>query len=179
MPDRLEGPQTLIDAGFVRLMARYNTWQNAQLVPVLEAMDHDALTVNRGGFFGGLLATANHLLWGDTIWMSRFDPSIEAPAGGIPESSNLHPTAGSWAANRFRMDGKIRLWAGALDAGALQGTLTWFSGALGRQVSAPLATTVVHFFNHQTHHRGQIHAMLTAMGEAAPVSDLFIMPEEM
>lgn len=168
----------MIDADYVRLMARYNKWQNVQLMPVLEAMPQDALTEDRGGFFGGLLATANHLLWGDTIWMSRFDPSVEAPAGGIPESVNLHPTAGSWAAARFHMDGTIRIWAEALDTIDLKGALTWFSGALGREVTAPMETIVVHFFNHQTHHRGQIHTMLTAMGETAPVSDLFIMPEE-
>ena len=168
----------MIDADYVRLMARYNAWQNAQLIPVLEAIGHDALLEDRGGFFGGILATANHLLWGDTIWMSRFDPSVAPPAGGIPESVGLHATIGAWAADRLRIDGKIRLWAEALDTVGVQGALTWFSGALGREVTAPKASTIVHFFNHQTHHRGQIHAMLTAMGAAAPVTDLFIMPQE-
>lgn len=136
------------------------------------------LTLDRGGFFGSILATANHLLWGDTIWMSRFDPSVEKPAGGISESVELHLTVGSWAADRFRMDGKIQFWADGLHAVDLQGTLTWYSGAAGREISAPIPKTVVHFFNHQTHHRGQIHAMLTAIGRKAPVSDLFLMPEE-
>ena len=66
----------MIDPAYCRTMARYNAWQNAQLIPVLEAIGHDALLEDRGGFFGGILATANHLLWGDTIWMSRFDPSV-------------------------------------------------------------------------------------------------------
>lgn len=168
----------MIDPGYVRTMARYNSWQNSQLMPLLEAMPDAELTRDRGGFFGGLLATANHLLWGDTIWMSRFDPSVEPPKGGIPESVNLHPTVGCWAADRFRVDGKIRYWANALKALDLKGDLSWYSGALGRHVTAPLATCIMHFFNHQTHHRGQIHTMLTSTGIKAPVSDLFIMPED-
>ena len=168
----------MIDADYVRLMARYNAWQNGQLMPVLEAMDHETLIADRGGFFGGLLPTANHLLWGDMMWMSRFDPSVEAPEGGIADSVTLHPTVGSCAADRFRMDGLITLWAAKLDAVDVQGELTWFSRIKGQEVQTPMAQSVMHFFNHQTHHRGQIHAMLTAIGAQAPVSDLAFMPEE-
>jgi len=168
----------VIEPRYVRTMARYNSWQNAQLTPVLEAMPADELELDRGGFFGSILATANHLLWGDTIWMSRFDPSVHRPAGGIAESVELHANIGNWAADRMRMDGKIRFWADGLRAVDLQGVLSWYSGAAGRQVCAPLAKTITHFFNHQTHHRGQIHAMLTACGQKAPVSDLFLMPED-
>jgi uncharacterized damage-inducible protein DinB len=110
--------------------------------------------------------------------MSRFDPSCEAPQGGISESVKMHPTAAAWAADRFWMDGKIRFWADGLRALDLQDTLTWISGAAGREVSADLQLCITHFFNHQTHHRGQIHTMLTSAGRAAPVSDLFLMPEE-
>lgn len=168
----------MIDPRYVQTMARYNSWQNNQLMPVLQAMPSDELAQDRGGFFGGILATANHLLWGDTLWMSRFDPSVDAPDGGIAESVNLHPTAGSWSADRFRLDGKMRFWADGLRALDMKGNLSWYSGALEQNVTARLETTIVHFFNHQTHHRGQLHAMLTAAGQKAPVTDLFIMPED-
>ena len=168
----------MIAPRYVQTMARYNSWQNDQLMPVLTAMRAAELAADRGGFFGGILATANHLLWGDTLWMSRFDPSVTAPAQGIAESVDLHLTVDSWAADRFRLDGKIRFWADGLRAVDLNGDLTWFSGAAGREITAPLETTITHFFNHQTHHRGQIHAMLTAAGQKAPVSDLFLMPKD-
>ena len=168
----------MIDPRYVQAMARYNSWQNGQLVPVLEAMDASELTCDRGSFFGSILGTANHLLWGDQIWMSRFDKGVDAPAGGIPSSPQLHPTVGSWSAQRFWLDGRIRIWADNLKAIDLEGDLSWYSGALGQDVTAPLAMTVMHFFNHQTHHRGQLHAMLTAAGQKAPVSDLFIMPKD-
>ncbi|WP_316247444.1 hypothetical protein ROLI_023650 [Roseobacter fucihabitans] len=168
----------MIDPAFVRMMAQYNTWQNNQLKPVLEAMDHDDLIRDRGAFFGSILATANHLLWGDTIWMSRFDPSVEAPAVTGARSTDLHPTITSWSADRFRMDGKIRFWADGLRALDLKGDLTWFSGTMDCNMTTPVASSIVHFFNHQTHHRGQIHAMLTAAGQKAPVSDLLFMPKD-
>ena len=168
----------MIDPRYVQTMARYNSWQNKQLMPELEAMTFEDVFLDRGGFFGSILATAIHLLWGDLMWMSRFDPSVDAPEAGLVDSVYLHPTVSSWSADRFRTDGKIRFWADGVRTLHLKGDLTWFSGAAGRQITAPMASTVVHFFNHQTHHRGQIHAMLTAAGRQAPVSDLFLMPEE-
>ncbi|QJF51076.1 DinB family protein [Roseobacter ponti] len=168
----------MIDPGYVRMMARYNSWQNSQLMPLLQDMTLGELAQDRGAFFGGLLSTANHLLWGDTLWMSRFDPSVVPPAAGIPESTTMHPTAGAWAADRFRLDGKIRFWADGVRRVDLKGDMTWYSGAMGREVTCPVAKAIVHFFNHQTHHRGQIHVMITGMGMKAPVSDLFYLPED-
>lgn len=165
----------MIDTEYCRVMARYNAWQNDQMTEALERLDHAALTQERGAFFGSLLGTVNHLLWGDLMWMSRFDGGAR-PEGGIAQSPSLHPTLAAWSAERFRADGRIRLWADGLDNVALQGDLTWFSGASGREVTRPMALCVAHFFNHQTHHRGQVHAMLTAAGGEAPVTDLFMMP---
>jgi uncharacterized damage-inducible protein DinB len=166
----------MIDRDYCVVMARYNAWQNRQLTDLLEALDPIELTRDRKGFFGSVLATLNHLLWGDQMWMSRFDGG-SAPNGGIAQSTTLHPTLGTWDAARFQMDGRIKLWAAALTNVDLKGDLTWFSGATGRDVTRPLARCVVHMFNHQTHHRGQVHAMLTAAGSPAPVSDLVFMPE--
>lgn len=168
----------MIDAAYVRDMARYNSWQNDQLMRILQALPKAELTQDHGAFFGSLLGTANHLLWGDTIWMSRFDPSMERPAGGIEQSVTLHPTVGAWAADRFRVDGKIRHWSNSLRNLDLKSSISFASSVLKKDVTTPVAPAVVHFFNHQTHHRGQIHAMLTAGGHDAPVSDLFLMPKD-
>lgn len=148
------------------------------MTSILEAMPQAELDEDRGAFFKSIMATANHLLWGDTIWLSRFDPSVPAPSVGAEQSTELHPTIQSWGADRFRMDGKIRLWADGLRALDLKGDLTYFSGMFGREITTTVDTCIVHFFNHQTHHRGQIHAMLTAAGHKAPVSDLLLMPKD-
>lgn len=168
----------MIDADYCRLMARYNAWQNRQLIDVLDEMPAAEVVRDRGAFFGSILGTLNHLLWGDLMWMARFDGGA-APACAMADSPTMLPTVGAWSAERFRMDGRISRWAGTLTNVDLAGQLAWFSGVLQSDVSRPVALCVAHFFNHQTHHRGQVHAMLTAAGARAPVSDIFLMPEEM
>ena len=169
----------MIDRGYVQSMARYNAWQNRQLTETLRDVDDAILRKDRGGFFGSIMGTLNHLLWGDTIWMSRFVPSVEKPTGGIDDSVDFTPTFAVWSAERFRLDGAMLMWADTLGSLDLKGQLSWFSGALGRDVRKPLELCIAHMFNHQTHHRGQVHAMMTAAGLTAPVTDLFIMPEDM
>jgi uncharacterized damage-inducible protein DinB len=156
-------------------MARYNTWQNNGFRKVVETLDDDALRLDRGAFFGSILGTLNHLLWGDMIWMSRFEGS-ESPSNVIEGSENLTPTAAEWATQRFRMDGRIQLWADRLKCVDLTGDVSWFSGSVMADVTRPRALCVTHFFNHQTHHRGQIHAMLTAAGAKPQATDLVFMP---
>jgi len=168
----------VIDAGYVRTMARYNAWQNRQLTEALQDVSDEVLRADRGGFFGSIMATLNHLLWGDTVWMSRFTTAVPKPDAGIPDSVDYTPTFAVWSAERFRMDGAIRMWSDTVRSLELSGQLSWFSGALGRDVQKPFELCVAHMFNHQTHHRGQVHAMMTAAGLQAPVTDLFIMPED-
>ena len=59
----------------------------------------------------------------------------------------------------------------------MKGDLTWFSGAANREITKPRWQLLMHFFNHQTHHRGQVHAMLTQAGGKPHATDLFVMPE--
>ena len=166
----------MIEPAWVLTMARYNAWQNTQMKRAMGRLDARALGQDRGAFFGSILATANHLLWGDRVWMSRL-AGHEPPPGGIADSPRLTATAEAWEIERFRTDSAMLHWAERLRAVDLAGSLTWYSGALGRSVSRPRTLCVAHMFNHQTHHRGQIHAMLTDAGVEAPVSDLFAMPE--
>ena len=165
----------MIEPAYVRTMARYNKWQNDGLRRLVEEMDEAELYKDRGAFFGSIMGTLNHLLWADGLWMSRFDGGPK-PEGGIAESTTLTPTPFEWAAQRFRMDGRILRWADGLHAIDLTGDLAWFSGAMGRDMVRPKEVCVVHMFNHQTHHRGQVHAMMTAAGQTLPDTDLPFMP---
>jgi len=155
-------------------MAKYNTWQNSQLLDVVEVMDHGDLAQDRGAFFGSILGTLNHLLWGDLLWLARFDKARQAPEGAHLTFCADGP---AWCEGRRRCDQAIEAWAHALEPGQLEGDLLWYSGALQDDFKKPMRECVVHFFNHQTHHRGQVHAMLTAAGQNAPVSDLVFMSE--
>jgi len=166
----------MISPEYCRMMARYNAWQNRQLAKLLDGVPLDALKADHGAFFGSILGTLNHILWADAMWMSRFEPAIPKPEGGIGDSPGMCPTLGAWSAERFAMDGRIADWAGRLSAIRLAGDLHWHSAAAGRDQSKPVALCVVHMFNHQAHHRGQVHAMMTRQGWEAPVTDLFLMP---
>ena len=167
----------MIDAGYCRVMARYNAWQNKGLRAIIDAMDEDALRRDRGAFFGSILGTLNHLLWGDLVWMARFAGG-DAPTQAIADSPDMTATPVEWSTRRFRADGRISLWADKLGSVDLVGDLTWYSGAAKREVTQPMQTCIVHFFNHQTHHRGQVHAMLTAVGAKPGPTDLPFMPED-
>lgn len=164
----------MIDKSYVLTMARYNAWQNRQLTPIVTKMEKDALDLDRGAFFGSILGTLNHLLWGDRMWLARFGADVEAPERG--DTTTLNPTITAWSAERFQVDGRLTIWADALHNIDLAGDLTWYSGGENRDVTQPMWLCVSHFFNHQSHHRGQVHAMLTAAGQAAPISDLVFMP---
>jgi len=169
----------MIEPGYVRVMARYNAWQNRQLSDALDGVRLDVLRADHGAFFGSILGTLNHILWADRMWMSRLAPDLQTkPAGGIEASSDFCPTYGVWDAERFATDGLIAGWAKGLHAVDLIGELRFHSASLGREATSPLARCVAHMFNHQTHHRGQVHAMLTKSRIEAPVSDLFLLPED-
>ena len=167
----------MITPEYCQLMARYNAWQNAGLREMVPAMEHDAVYKDRGAFFGSIMGTLNHLLWGDTLWMSRFDGG-EGPTVPAKDHRELTPTPAVWAAERLRMDARIRLWAQSVEAVNLEGDLRWYSGAAEREMSKPMAVCVMQLFNHQTHHRGQVHAMLTAAGERPNDTDIPFMPED-
>lgn len=166
----------MITSEFIRTMARYNQWQNRSLVAAASGLDEAARRAERGAFFGSIMATFSHLYWGDSIWMFRF-AGLEKPPGGIRESGAMFKDWAEFVAARSCLDQRILDWAETVDAAWLADSLTWFSGAAGRDVTREHTLLVTHFFNHQTHHRGQIHAMLTAAGAKPDDTDLFYLPD--
>jgi uncharacterized damage-inducible protein DinB len=166
----------MITPDWVRLMAAYNTEMNRRLYAAAGRLTPAQRIADRGAFFGSVQGTLSHLLWGDSTWMHRFD-GWEKPAGGIRESPGLHADWEALKAARVAADARIEAWAARVEAAWLGGSLSWASAALGRDVTRPTAVLVTHFFNHQTHHRGQVHALLTGFGEKTGDTDLpFVLP---
>ncbi len=157
------------------MMARYNAWQNNLLIDALEALPPEELGRDRGAFFGSIFATVNHILWADGIWVSRFDGK-EGPTGSIADSLKLTGALSDWRPAREAMDQRITGWAEQLSDHDLEGDLTWYSGSAGRDLTKPKALCIIQLFNHQTHHRGQVHAMLTAAEAKGYVTDLPFLP---
>ena len=165
----------MIDSEYARTMARYNAWQNGSLYREADRLEDDQRRANRGAFFGSLHTTLAHILWGDMMWMSRLD-GWEKPAVG-PADGEQWLDWERLKATRAEADRRIAEWADRLEDADLLGDLSWYSGILKRDVSKPMWIVVAHVFNHQTHHRGQAHAILTSFGMTPDDTDLSFMPD--
>jgi uncharacterized damage-inducible protein DinB len=157
-------------------MALYNRWQNENLFGAADRLSDAERRLDRGAFFGSIHATLSHLLWADRVWMSRF-AGWAKPDGGIRESVSLYPDWERLKEARAVSDVKLVAWSNEIDPQWLAENVTWVSMAVQREVTKPVWLLLVHFFNHQTHHRGQVHAMLTQAGGKPHDTDLFVMPE--
>lgn len=159
----------------VALMARYNQWQNTSLYTAAGTLDDTERRKDRGAFFGSIHGTLCHLLWGDIFWMSLFAGWERSPVG-LTESPGLIAEWETLVTQRREADAGIIAWADGVSETWLAGDVTWYSGLRQADVTRPAALCVTHFFNHQTHHRGQVHAMLTAAGATPEDTDLVAMP---
>ncbi|MEM8773703.1 MAG: DinB family protein [Pseudomonadota bacterium] len=168
----------MITPDYVQMMARYNRWQNEFVVDNLAAQSHEILTKDRKAFFGSILGTLNHILWADVFWMSRFTEHYQRPEQGVVDSPKLHATFDAYRNARKKMDEELITWADGLTVSDVTGDLTWFSGSLGREAKTALGKCITHMFNHQTHHRGQVHAMMTGADIHTSVTDLAFLPED-
>ncbi|MBU8538765.1 DinB family protein [Falsiroseomonas tokyonensis] len=167
----------MVTVEWVRLMAAYNAEMNRRLYGAASGLTDAQRREDRGAFFGSVHGTLSHLMWGDTTWMSRF-AGWAKPEGGIKDSPTLFPDWDAMRAARQELDARIEAWAAALEPAWLEGSLGWFSGAMGRDIRRPRWVLVTHFFNHQAHHRGQAHALITGFGAHTGDTDLpFILPE--
>lgn len=172
MVRRTLGTSSMISPSYVRQMAAYNGWQNDNLYAAADALGEAARRQDRGAFFGSIHATLNHLIWADATWMSRIAGTPLPYRGGIPQSVEVFENWQELFEERKRFDTVISDWAATVSDGDLDGELTWFSAAAGRELTKPRWICVTHMFNHQTHHRGQVHAMLTAVGMRPGDTDL-------
>lgn len=168
------------------LMAAYNRWMNQRMYAAAGTLTEDALAQERGAFFGSILATLNHIAVADTIWLHRFSSpesavALRAALVDFPLPTSLRqPLAGSFAQlrqHRAALDQVITDWVGTLDAVALAGTLSYRNTA-GKPFTRGWHQLLAHFFNHQTHHRGQASTLLHQAGVDVGVTDLIALPDE-
>jgi uncharacterized damage-inducible protein DinB len=163
----------MITPDYVRMMAAYNTEMNRRLYGAAANLTDAERKADRGAFWQSIHGTLVHLYWGDCQWMSRFD-GWEKPAVPITQSATMIADFDALHATRVKADADIEAWAGRVDQAWLAEDLVWFSGAAQRELRRPKGKLVTHLFNHQTHHRGQAHALLTACGQETGDTDLFL-----
>jgi uncharacterized damage-inducible protein DinB len=164
----------------IRLMANYNEWMNARLYEAAMGLTEAELAVDRKAFFGSILGTLNHLAVGDTIWLQRFAghpanyPALH-PISRLPAPINLDQQLfadiASLARHRQLLDRAILDWARSIVDGDLDHVLS-YTNTRGVAARRNFFSLVMHFFNHQTHHRGQATTLLSQAGVDVGVTDL-------
>ncbi|WFU48586.1 DinB family protein [Sinorhizobium terangae] len=152
-----------------RMFADYNRWANRRLYTAAAELSDAEFRQNKGAFFGSLHGTLNHLLAADRIWMKRFTKEGEAPSA---LDAILHDDLAGLTAARVAEDERIVAWIDSLDETRLAAPITYSPLSVPGEITQRLGPTLAHFFNHQTHHRGQAHAILTALGRPSLTLDL-------
>lgn len=155
------------------MFAGYNRWANQRLYAAAAAVPDADYRADNGAFFGSLHATLNHLVVTDRIWMRRLsgDGPIHTRLDEI-----VHDDIRSLWTARQAEDARIAAFVDGLDEERLAGSVSYTTITQPQTITQPLGAALAHVFNHQTHHRGQAHALLTAIGgrDAAPSLDLIL-----
>ena len=151
------------------LLARYNVWATDRLIGAVQGLSDEGYRRDVGLFFKSIHATLNHLLVGEHhLWFVRFAEGISPKVALDAEiETDRHRLAARLC------DGAAR-WAPLIASFApdrWEGTLN-YTTMRGTHASLPFVATLAHVFNHGTHHRGQITAALTALGQPCPELDL-------
>ena len=149
--------------------ARYNQWANRRLYDAAALLSDAEYRADQGAFFKSMHGTLNHLLTTDRIWMQRFTGQGDAPER---LDTILHERFADLAAARQAEDRRIVAWMDGLDEAALVGVIRYRRVSTPEEFVQPLSPALDHWFNHQTHHRGQAHMILTSLGKSAPELDL-------
>jgi uncharacterized damage-inducible protein DinB len=158
-----------------RHLAAYNAWCNRRLYGAAAKLPDSDYRADRGAFFKSLHGTLNHLLVADRIWMRRFTGEGEAPDR---LDAILFEEFDALRRARETEDARIEAYVGSLDAAALAATFAYTPVTNPARVEQKLSEALDHFFNHQTHHRGQAHCLLTGLGGEAPSFDLVVLQRE-
>jgi uncharacterized damage-inducible protein DinB len=149
--------------------ARYNAWANTRLFDAAALLSDADYRADRGAFFRSVHGTLNHLLVTDRVWMFRFTGEGDSPDRlDAILFEGLEPLRQA----RETEDARIVRYLTGLDDASLGGAITYRRVSTREAITQPLAPALAHWFNHQTHHRGQVHALLTGLAGRAPELDL-------
>ena len=153
----------------LKRMAGYNAWCNRRLYEAVAALSDDEYRADRGAFFKSVHGTLNHLLATDRIWMKRFTGAGDAPNR---LDAILFESFPELRQAREAEDARILAFANGMSEEAMAGRFRYSPISDPTEVEEPLIPALFHLFNHQTHHRGQVHCLLTGFGHTAPSLDL-------
>jgi uncharacterized damage-inducible protein DinB len=151
------------------MFAAYNQWANGRIYDAAAELLDEEFNRDTGAVFGSMMGTLNHLLVTDRIWMKRFTGEGDAPT---TLDAIVHKGLGALRVAREAEDRRNIDWVESLTEKALAGRFAYMTVTDMRTVSQRLAPALSHLFNHQTHHRGQAHMILTVLGRPSVPLDL-------
>jgi uncharacterized damage-inducible protein DinB len=174
-----------LHANYKRL-ARYNAWMNGRLYDAAETLADADRRQDRGAFFGSIHGTLNHLLWADRMWLRRFVaqgvafPALADDLLALPEGATFGTQVlVDWQAlraARAALDAAMVRWVDEMPPDFTLRTLR-YANTKGVVREQPAWQPLTHFFNHQTHHRGQLTTLLMQAGIDPGMTDLIALPE--
>ena len=162
------------------LLANYNQWMNIKVYAAASALDAGELSRERGAFFGSIFGTLNHILVGDIIWLKRFaaHPNLSASLDEVAALDNprgldhcMFDDSAALAERRAWLDERIIVWTGGLTEHHMDLVIIYHN-TQGVAANRRFSSLLLHFFNHQTHHRGQVSTLLHQAGADIGVTDL-------
>ncbi len=162
------------DLAYFRTFGRYNRWANQRLYAACAALPEAEYLKPRPAFFGSIHATLNHILVGDRLWMGRLTGHPAAHIQSLDQI--LYPEFAGLRVAREAEDAAIINHVDGLDEPTLNTTLRYKSMD-GESTALPMRLAIGHFFNHQTHHRGQAHALLSQTGVPPPLDLIYYLRE--
>ena len=168
----------MINTELARTLARYDRWQNQSLIAAAENMSDEERWQKRGAFFGSIAETLNHILWDHRVWLAR-QMGDKATADEVGERHPYTDAPSDWSEyklERVALDHEIRKWCDELEDADLTREVEWARGST--LVRTYFWFNLLHMFNHATHHRGQVHAMLTGAGIDPGSTDLPMLPDD-
>ena len=151
------------------MFAAYNQWANSRIYDACADLSEEEFGRNTGAFFGFMMGTLNHILTADRVWMKRFTGEGDAPA---TLDAIIHRALPALRAAREAEDKRIVQWVDGLSDKAFAGRFSYMTVTDMRTISQRLSPALDHLFNHQTHHRGQAHMILTVLGRPSVPLDL-------
>jgi uncharacterized damage-inducible protein DinB len=164
----------MISMSYARAMAAYNRWMNDKLYDCAARLSDEARKRDVGAFFKSIHGTLNHLLLTDRIWLGRF---TYKPFAAKSLDQELYADFAELRAERAVTDGAITAWVGALTEQDLAGELAYTTMTNLQPRRDPFWFALTHFFNHQTHHRGQVTTLLFQRGVDPGVTDFLRLPQ--
>lgn len=159
----------MITPAYLSMMSRYNRVMNETLYEACARLTDAERKADRGAFFGSIHATLNHLVWADARAVAAYTGATPPP----PDTRTVvHEDFEALRKHRAELDASLEKLASMLTQEVLDTPRTQTSVATGRIRHWPLGALLVHLFNHQTHHRGQISTLLSQAGVDLGITDI-------